>query len=197
MTSIFDFDDTVSHPDKINMDDLYEKRRTQNVATLNNFNKILSKVHAKIKLVSRNTHDQICFFVIPEYIIGIPKSQYDHAECIAYVINKLEANGLNVKYMHPNLIVITWNHWVPTYVREEYKKKTGIEINEFGQVKQEKRDVLEDISNDRVNDSNRVRDEKPDEKRAKKEYMPIQSYKPLGNLIYNDEMIQKLKSSMH
>ena len=196
MTSIFDFDDTVSHPDKINMDDLYEKRRTQNVATLNNFNKILSKVHAKIKLVSRNTSDQICFFPVPEYIIGIPKSQYDHAECIAYVINKLEANGLNVKYMHPNLIVITWNHWVPTYVREEYKKKTGIEINEFGQVKREV-EVIENTNMPNNMNNMTANVEKTDEKRAKKEYMPIQSYKPLGNLIYNDEMIQKLKSSMN
>ena len=30
------------------------------------------------------------------------------------------------------MLFISWNHWIPLYVRDEYKKKTGIEIDQFG-----------------------------------------------------------------
>ena len=62
-----------------------------------------------------------CWYVMPEVLIGIPK--YDYRECTAYIINKLQSNGFIVRYTHPNLLFISWNHWVPQYVRNEIKKK--------------------------------------------------------------------------
>jgi GH25 family lysozyme M1 (1,4-beta-N-acetylmuramidase) len=34
-------------------------------------------------------------------------------------------------------------------------------------------------------------------KTAKKEYTPIASYKPSGNLVYNEEMLNKIKEKFH
>ena len=64
-------------------------------------------------------------------MIGVPK--FDVAACIAYVINKLQDNGFKLRYTHPNLLFISWSHWVPDYVRNEIKK-TGAVIDGYGNV---------------------------------------------------------------
>ena len=95
------------------------------------YNKILNRIHVRIKTTSRQKIDeQFCWFVVPEVIIGVPK--YDQGSCIAYLIDKLRENGFNVKYIHPNTLFISWLHWVPSYVRTELKKKTGIIVDEYG-----------------------------------------------------------------
>jgi hypothetical protein len=30
--------------------------------------------------------------------------------------------------------MISWNHWVPSYVRDEIKKKTGKQVNCYGEI---------------------------------------------------------------
>ena len=40
-----------------------------------------------------------------------------------YLIDKLQENKFNVKYIHPNTLFISWIHWVPQYVRTEIKNK--------------------------------------------------------------------------
>ena len=73
---------------KINLDDLYEKENTIIKNREKIYNKILSRIHKKIKYTSRtNIKDKFCFFLIPEFIMGVPK--YDVATCIAYVVEQL------------------------------------------------------------------------------------------------------------
>jgi hypothetical protein len=38
-------------------------------------------------------------------------------------MDKLKTNGFNVRYIHPNLLFISWTHWIPGYIRTEFKKK--------------------------------------------------------------------------
>ena len=111
------------------------------------YNKLLQKIHKKIKIISRQRiNNQVCFFVMPEILIGFPK--YDIAEAVYYIMNQLDNNGFKTKYIHPNLIIISWAHWVPEYVRRQMKKKTGIEVDSFGQ--QIIKDQDEDDSNFKV-----------------------------------------------
>ena len=65
-------------------------------------------------------------------MIGVPK--YDVATCISYVIGKVQDNSFNVRYTHPNLLLISWQHWVPAYVRTEIQKKTGMTIDGYGNI---------------------------------------------------------------
>ena len=65
-------------------------------------------------------------------MIGVPK--FDQSICISYIIDKLETNGFRVRYTHPNLLFISWKHWVPDYVRTEIKKKTGVNIDGHGNI---------------------------------------------------------------
>jgi hypothetical protein len=67
---------------------------------------------------------------MPEILVGFPN--YNMAECLTYIIDKLEFDGFLCKYIHPNLLMISWNHWIPQYVRDEIKRKTGKLIDCYG-----------------------------------------------------------------
>ena len=122
MANIFTLENFSDFSEKINIDDLYEKKRLIDLSKLELFKKILNRIHVRIRTTSRySIHEKFCWFVVPEIIIGVPK--YDQAGCIAYLMNTLQENGFNVRYFHPNTLFICWEHWVPSYVRNEIKKK--------------------------------------------------------------------------
>jgi len=180
---------------KINMDELYEKKQLRDLNTLNTYNKILNRIHNKIKYISKQTiNEKFCWYVIPEVVLGVPK--FDHTSCIAYIIHKLRDNGFIVKYTHPNLIFISWDHWIPSYVRNEIKKQTGIQIDSFG-------NELNKINNDNqpneiennINNivlSKKINNENENNNKNDK-FKKIDSYLPSGNLIYSDDLFKKMK----
>jgi len=196
MANIFTLENIEDFSEKVNIDELYEKKRKQDLNKLDLFNKILNRIHVKIKTISRQKVDeQACWFLVPETMIGVPR--YDQAGCIAYLISKLQTNGFNVRYIHPNLLFISWNHWVPSYVRTEIKKKTGITLNEYGKKIEENDDADNDVKTIEPSNPNdyMLRDQNMEQKgkQQKKEYTPIKSYKPSGNLIYDDELLNKIE----
>ena len=149
---------------KLNLDELYEAKKESDLAILKTYNTLLERTHKHIKVASRQKIE-CCWYVVPEFLLGVPL--YDVRSCIAYIIHELEENGFNVKYTHPNLLFISWNHWIPDYVRLEYKQRTGIVIDGFGkEVKKEEK-----------------------EKDKKSNLKSTSSYKPSG-LIYNDDFIK-------
>ena len=204
MSNIFTLENINDFSEKINIDELYEKKRQYDLSKLELFNKILNRVHVRIKTTSRQKIDEnFCWFIVPEIIIGVPK--YDQAACIAYLMDKLKENGFNIRYVHPNAIFISWVHWVPSYVRSELKKKTGIVVNEYGEkINQDEEDSSNssvggvkllpyDISNsnNELLKLTSVKDpsSKNNSNLNKKNYTPIKSYKPSGNLVYDDEVL--------
>ena len=75
--SLYNFNeksDTSDQSIKLNMDELYVKKQQQDINILNNYNKILIRIHNKIKYVSKKlVNEQCCWYVMPEMMIGIPK----------------------------------------------------------------------------------------------------------------------------
>jgi len=199
MANIFTLENVNNFSEKINIDELYEKKKQYDLNKLELFNKILNRIHVRIKTTSRQKiNEQFCWFVVPEIILGVPK--YDQAACIAYILDKLKTNGFNVKYIHPNTLFISWMHWVPSYVRTELKKKTGIEINEYGlkvdnesnnieqSIKYNPNDFMLNIKESSVQDQSKI---------PKKNYTPIKSYKPSGNLIYDEDLLNKMEDKFN
>jgi hypothetical protein len=200
MANIFTIDNIDNFSEKLNIDELYEKKRQHDLNQLALFNKILNRIHVKIKTQARQKNDeQFCWFLVPEVIIGVPK--YDQPACIAYLIEKLKTNSFNVRYIHPNMLFISWMHIVPSYVRTELKKKTGIVVNEFGQKIEEENAEGENkvITQEARNPNEYLLNIKPpdgsvDKGKQKKEYTPIKSYKPSGNLVYDDDILNKIEN---
>ena len=171
---------------KLNLDDLYEQVKLSDYNTLISYNKILEKIHKRIKLTSRQKNNkQCCWYVIPEVIIGIPK--YDVASCTAYLIQKLTENNLKINYTHPNLLFISWNHWIPDYVRTKIKKNTGVEVDGNGKIINKKNDD---------DDANNLLTNKPNNIIVNNEYKSTNSYRPTGNLIYNNDLMQSIQNKL-
>ena len=176
MENIFTLDKFDVFSEKINIDELYDAKKNRDVNTLNLFQKILNRVHARIKLTSKHRHSQNhCWYVVPEVMIGIPK--YDQAGCIAYLINKLKENNFQVQYYHPNTLFINWNHWIPSYIRNEYKKQTGQLINEFGETIIEEKE--EEYNND--NPILMIGNGNSNKNKNNKKYNSILNYVPTGS----------------
>jgi len=198
MANIFTLDNVEDFSEQLNIDELYEKKRQKDLNQLALFNKILNRIHVKIKTTSRQKHDdQFCWFLVPETIIGVPK--YDQAGCIAYLINKLQTNGFNVRYIHPNTLFISWMHIIPSYIRTEIKKKTGIVIDQNGN-KVEETEEVKTITAEPSNPNDYMFNQggKADPNvKPKREYTPIKSYKPSGNLIYDDDLLNKIEDRFH
>ncbi len=171
-TNIFALNRIGDECQKINMDELYEGKRKRDLDELSVFNKILSRIHQTIKTASRQKKDnQFCWAKVPEIVIGV--SNYNQSECIAYIHNKLEENGFRVKYYHPGLLLIAWNHWIPSYVRNEIKSKYGVSVNEYGQ------EIVESVTDplSSLKYSKGTNKFERSEK-YKKDYIPTKSYKP-------------------
>jgi hypothetical protein len=170
---------------KINIDDLYENKKKRDLKQISIFNKILNRVQKRIELTARNKrNDMHIWFVIPEYIFGEPI--YDKADCIAYIITKLESDKFHIRYVHPNTLFVSWEHWVPSYVRSEFKKKTGLIMDEHGQIV--------DKDDPEGKDTKLISDKTPG--KTQKEYTPIGKYKPTGNLVYNPEIFEKIEKKI-
>jgi hypothetical protein len=194
MANIFNLENFADFSEKINIDELYEKKRQSDVNKLELFKKILNRIHIRIKTTAKqNVTDRSCWFIVPEIIIGVPK--YDQGACIAYVMDTLQNNGFIIKYFHPNTLFISWNHWVPSYVRTEIKKKTGIVINEYGEKIETKDDT--DLDEDELTNNTTYNSNSTIEQiKNSKKYTPINSYKPSGKLVYSEDLLAKLGNKM-
>jgi hypothetical protein len=169
---------------KVNIDDLYENKQRRDVKQVSIFNKILNRIHNRIKTTARNKKiEQHIWFVVPEYLFGEPR--YDKAECIAYLVAKLEENQFHIRYVHPNTLFVSWSNWVPSYVRNEFKKKTGIIVDERGQIVE------------KTEDQDAEQGKKSGSSKTQKEYTPINKYKPTGNLVYSLDMFEKIEKKLY
>lgn len=189
MANIFTLENFSDFSEKINIDELYEKKRQIDLNKLELFKKILNRIHVRIKTIAKhNIHEKFCWFVIPEVIIGVPK--YDQSGCIAYIMNSLQENSFNVRYFHPNTLFICWDHWVPSYVRKEIKKKTGITINEYGEkIEEENKEENEEVDLQVGAGIQQIKNSK--------KYTPINSYKPSGKLVYSEDLLNKIENKIN
>lgn len=200
MANIFTLENIADFSGKLNIDDLYEKKRQYDLNQLALFNKILNRIHVRIRTVSsQRLNEQFCWFLVPEMIIGVPK--YDQGACIAYLMSQLKDNGFNIRYIHPNTLFISWMHWVPAYVRTELKKKTGIVVNEYG-VKIDENGVGVATNNGMDENENSIMSlstkpvQQGQDQKQKKNYTPINAYKPSGNLLYDAELLSQIEDKI-
>ena len=92
------------------------------------------------------------------------------------------------------MLFISWKHWVPGYVRNEIKKRTGVAIDGYGNLinkednKSESNPLLM-LSNAKVKD-NKSADEKSSP------FKSTSSYKPTTHIVYNKEAMKMLHDKL-
>jgi hypothetical protein len=197
MDTIFIIGEDLEENVKLNIDDLYERKKQYDLNTLAVYNRVLNRIHQRIKTISRQqTNEQYCWYILPEMIIGVPR--FDNGACTAYVLDKLKDNGFIVRYTHPNMLLISWAHWVPAYVRQEIKKKTGVIVDGYGQVI-DKTGGGDESGGQVSTDPNslmfhhRSSNKTTVEADKGKEYKAIDTYIPSGKLIYNQDLMKKIE----
>jgi len=194
--SMFLLNTDEDNEENINIDDLYNKNQQRHLKELSIFNKLLNRIHTRIKHVSRTkTVEKFIWYNVPEFIFGEPC--YNQGNCIGYLVVKLEKNGFLAKYIHPNTLFVSWENWIPSYIRNEIKKKTGKIIDEKGNLIEKKRDdddgeVEQDINSTLFNDQNKDVNHK-----EKKIYTSINNYKPTGNIIYKGDMFDQIEKKIN
>jgi hypothetical protein len=177
------------YPDKINLDELFDKEREQGKQRENIYRKILNRVHVQIKTTSRQKNSsKFTFFAIPEFLVGTPT--YDVSRCTAYIIDKLKENGFFVKYTHPNLLFISWVHHLDKTKRAEIKKMYGINVDSNGN-----RLEYSSPESNTLKESGNIDNMLLVTKNIKvgKKYNDPTTYKPTGNLIYNTALLQTIE----
>jgi hypothetical protein len=199
MDHIFNNSDDENINEKISLDDLYDRKQQVENQRLKVYQTILKRVHTKIRLTAKQRHENhYMFYVVPEFMFGIPR--YNVSTCISYIIEKLTENGFEVKYTHPNMLFISWMHYIPSYKRDEIKKKTGKTIDGFGNIIKEKKNNLgflskkeepENLNNLFLNTRKQI--EKTPRKKNN-DFKDISSYKSIG--IYNEDLFNKLKDKI-
>tara|TARA_Y100000992_G_C21113265_1_gene418353 strand:- start:67 stop:597 length:531 start_codon:yes stop_codon:yes gene_type:complete len=168
---------------RLNIDELYETKQKSDLKKVNIFNKLLEKIHFKIKVASRQRKDnEFCYYVMPEVLIGYPN--YNFEECLLYVISCLQSDGFLTKYIHPNVILISWRHIVPKYVRDEYKNKTGKIIDKFGN---ENKSASFERSTKFIEAPNR------NTEKSSATTIPEKDYRPSGKFIYDKDVLKKIQ----
>ena len=100
-----------------------------------------------------------------------------------------------IRYTHPNLLFISWKHWVPSYVRNEIKKKTGVAIDGYGNKveEKEKKKGKEPTNPDELLMQNMKNPTTMNNTSKSKEFKNIDAYKPTGNLIYNTALFKNIE----
>ena len=168
---------------RINIEDLYETRQKNDLQRVDTFNKLLEKIHERIKIASRQRiNNEFCYYVMPEVLIGCPN--YDFEQCLYYILSCLQGAGFLTKYIHPTLILISWRHVVPKYVRDEIHKKTGKKVDLYGNEM-----VDEGVANvDVYKKENKIISTHNDTKKTHSS-----SYKPSGKFIYDKEVLNKIQ----
>tara|TARA_B000000557_G_scaffold91864_2_gene74313 strand:+ start:348 stop:950 length:603 start_codon:yes stop_codon:yes gene_type:complete len=196
MDNLFHTQPNVEDLAKVDMDELYEQKRQADLLKLNTYKTVLSRIHTRIKVTSRQrNNEQCCWFVVPEVILGSPS--YDVQSCIVYITNELKDNGFLVKYTHPNLLFISWKHYIPGYVRTEFKKQTGVAIDEHGNkiIKNKKDESENTVQGLLVNRGKKQTQQQQQQAKDKnKDYKSIGSYRPTGKLIYNEDLLETVQN---
>ena len=83
------------------------------------------------------------------------------------------------------MILISCRHWVPQYVRDEIKKKTGKTIDKFGKEITDTALKVEPEKKVRFSD-----------KKQKTEQMFNKGYKPSGKFIYGKELLSTIRDTL-
>ena len=108
------------------------------------------------------------------------------------------------------MLFISWKHWIPAYVRDEIKKKTGVAIDGYGNELNNgstSNDNSLDLSKGSKPFSNLIKNREPENpdnivlnmknlningNKTEKQYRDINTYKPEGSLVYNNDMLKRL-----
>ena len=103
---------------QLNPSELYDKRKSKDVARLRAYNKILEQIYNRIRVMSKLPNSAAyLMYTVPQFILGLPK--IDLEDCVVYLIYQLRHGGYEVRYSPPNMLYISWAHHERSYLIDQ------------------------------------------------------------------------------
>jgi hypothetical protein len=173
----------VKKVEKLNIDELYESRRAINERRVQLYNNVLKQVHNRIKVVGKTSTRKDILYKIPYVIFG--ESIYLYRDCIEHVVTHLTENGFIVE-VEGSYIFVSWAHWVPSFIRNELKKK-GTYVDSLGNIlppPATNQPPVAEVANEAM-------ENKPSAK-----YKPISSYRPKRSVVYDEELLKQTEERL-
>ena len=147
----------------IDISELHKKTREQREKKIKIYEEVLKKCHHRILLVSKLTPMNQWCFYLIPKVL-FGMPLYNLAECVEYLVKMLSDNGFKVAYTHPNLLLITW-----------FEKDGGGQYPNLINMRQS---ITNNKNRNNTQNGN---------------FRSIDSYKPSGNLIYNQNSFNLLE----
>ena len=123
--------------ESIHIDDLFEKQHKMEDARNSTYSKVLARVHKQIRTTSRMAPEaKYCYYSFPEVLVGSP--MYSKEACVNFVLEKLIDNGSEAAFVHPGLLVVSWQHWIDSRTRSEIYQRTGMRVDGQGNIRARK-----------------------------------------------------------
>lgn len=120
--------------ESIRIDDLFEKQHKMEDARNSTYSKVLARVHKQIRTTSRMAPEsKFCYYSFPEVLVGSP--MYSKEACVNFVLEKLIDNGFEAAFVHPGLLVVSWQHWIDSRMRAEIYQRTGMRVDGRGNIR--------------------------------------------------------------
>lgn len=95
---------------------------------------VLRKVYALVRRVNcLNRRLAATEYTVPRVHPG-RAARYNWSECVAFLVERLTADGFQVTVRQQNLLHLSWGHWIPAAEREAFHRSTGSRINGCGRV---------------------------------------------------------------
>lgn len=95
---------------------------------------VLRKVYALVRRVNcLNRRLTAAEYTVPRVQPG-RAVRYNWSECVAFLVERLTADGFQVIVRRQNLLCLSWGHWIPAAEREAFHRATGSRINGCGRV---------------------------------------------------------------
>ena len=165
--------------DSIRIDDLFEKHHRIEDARNSTYSKVLARVHKQIRTTSRMAPEaKYCYFSFPEILIGSP--MYSKEACVDYVLDKLIENGFEAAFVHPGLLVVSWQHWIDSRMRAEIYQRTGMRVDGQGNIKVRKGASKQVNFGSALMELGKSGSGANDTSRTVKTTSSVEEYKPLG-----------------
>ena len=184
MNSQYDFFGAASAPgngedgeENIRIDDLFEKQHKMEDARNSTYAKVLARVHKQIRTTSRMAPEaKYCYYSFPEVLVGSP--MYSKEACVDFVLEKLIDNGFEAAFVHPGLLVVSWQHWIDSRMRAEIYQRTGMRVDGQGNIKARKGAAKQVSFGSALMELGKS--DNTEASRGSKNAKSVEDYKPLG-----------------
>lgn len=118
---------------RIDLESIFQKEKVHHERVILCYQKVLSRINSRITVTAKNPlRPKYITYEIPFFMFEC--ISYNVGDCLLFLRQELEGDKFRVTVFPPYTLHISWEHYVPEYVREAFFERTGQHINSSGEL---------------------------------------------------------------